>query len=421
MEERRFRTARIGEMTNVQHQAVLAGRVVAAGSGRLALQDASGTIPLHFDTRVDSCAAGDLVSVHGMGTRSGFNVTEFQVHTKSSGSIESFPPIQVLRERMRCLAEIRAFFTARDFLEVETPALTPAPDLTPAIRCFETRFHPEVGEPVPLFLHTSPETHMKRLLSAGCERIFQICTFFRDGECGRLHNPEFTGIEWYEAYTDYQAVMTTTEALVRSVLLPRLDGVLERDGRRLDLTGGWRREPFFGLIEQAVGLDLEGIETPKRVSRLLREKGLHTAPDDTLEDLLLRVFVHAVEGDLGWPAPIFVIDYPRCLGAMARARDGSPHLVERFELYIAGIELCNGYSELNDRSEQLFRFERDRHIKYPLGGIPLDSRFLDAMRAGIPPAGGNALGFDRLLMLALEKHSIEDVRLFPLAAEIESE
>jgi lysyl-tRNA synthetase class 2 len=327
-------------------------------------------------------------------------------------------PREMARTRARLQAAVRAFLTRRGFEEVETPCLVPSPGTETHIDAFRTTLRLPEGDAAPreLWLHPSPELAMKRLLSRGFPRIFQLARAFRDGEVTSTHNPEFTLLELYRAGTDYRGIMADLEELVadgaRAILgstrVPWRGGVVE-------LAPPFRRvtvaEAFL-----AEGIDLaacDGHVEPLR--RQLVERGFRPAPGDGYDDLFFRVFLERIEPRLAAGPPAYVVDWPAPMAALARLRADDPRWAERFELYAGGLELANGFSELTDPVEQRARFEREqaRRAAASRPPHPIDEAFL-AELARMPPAGGVALGVDRLLMLLTGATRIEEVLLFPV-------
>jgi len=289
-----------------------------------------------------------------------------------------------LELRARVLRAIRRFFEAGGYLEVETPLRLPAPA-------------PEAHiEPVPCaggWLHTSPELCMKRLLAAGYPRIYQICRCFRAGERGGRHLPEFTLLEWYTAAQDYRALMDQTEALVRHVA--REAGAASRltfQGRAIDLEAPFQR-----------------LSVAEAFQRHTDRSAAAALADERFDELMGL----AIEPRLGWDRPVLLHDYPAACAALARRRADDPSVAERFELYIAGLELCNGFGELTDPLEQRARFQEELARRAAAGrpATPLPEPFLAAL-AHMPPAAGNALGVDRLVMLLADTLAIDDVTAF---------
>ena len=304
--------------------------------------------------------------------------------------------LAALRERARILEDIRQFFRSRGVLEVETPLLSAAtvPDLhLDSLRCRPA------GSPDPLYLQTSPEYAMKRLLAAGSGPIFQLTKAFRDGEAGPRHNPEFTLLEWYRPGFDHHALMDEMDELLTDVL-----GVPAAD--RLTYEGAF-------LAHAGVDPHRASVEDLRRRALKLGLSDLEGLDRDGWLDLLLS---HVVEPQLGRNRPTFLHDFPESQAALAKIRPGDPPLGERFEVFVEGLELANGFHELTDAAEQRRRFTRDRDRRREQGRHvpPLDERFLAALEAGLPPSAGVALGVDRLVMLALGATEISEVLAFPV-------
>jgi lysyl-tRNA synthetase class 2 len=289
-----------------------------------------------------------------------------------------------LRLRAAVLNAIRQFFFERDYLEVETPIRIPAP-------APEAQIDAVASED--WYLQTSPELCMKYLLAAGYERIFQVAKCFRSGERGRKHLPELTMLEWYTAGQDYQTMMDQTAELVQFVTrtMNRAEA-LAYDGRQIDCSGAWDKL----RVEEAFAA--HGDTT---VASALR--------DGTFNDLMGL----EIEPNLGWDKPVFLYDYPAEAGALAKLKPDDIRWAERFELYIAGLELCNGFSELTDPVVQRRRFETEMADRKALGKptYPMPERFLEVL-ADMPAAAGNALGVDRLVMLLADRGCIDDVVAF---------
>jgi len=316
--------------------------------------------------------------------------------------------LEVLRLRARMLESIRAFFSARAVLEVETPALSVAATPDPALASLTTRYTgPGAPHGQTLYLHTSPEFAMKRLLAAGAGSIYQICKVFRDGETGRQHNPEFTMLEWYRIGMDHHQLMDEVAELVTQVLA---------GNRQLHPS---EKLSYREIFERRLGIDPH-TATAADCAQIARAQGI-AIPADLLEhhdvaiwrDLLLS---HLIEPELGRDRLTFVYDYPASQASLARIRPGLPPLAERFELYLSGIELANGFHELADVSEQRTRFERQLHARAVSGlpPVPLDQHLLAALARGLPDCSGVALGIDRLVMLAAGARSIQEVVAFPV-------
>ena len=312
---------------------------------------------------------------------------------------------EILRLRAELLRRVRTFFDERGFLEVETPVLSADVvidrHLDPLFAVLpDDARRPEVGRR--LWLQTSPEFHMKRLLAAGAGPIFQIARVFRSGERGPRHNPEFTLVEWYEPGVDYDGGMTTLSSFA--------EAVLQR--------GPADRLSYAGAFARTIGLDPHTATTAELAAAARRRQiatpdSLSTDDRDTWLELLLG---QCVEPHLGQERPTILFDYPASQAALAQVRPGPPAVAERFELYVDGVELANGYHELLDPAVLRER-NRATNLQRAADGkptLPEESRLLDAMDAGLPPATGTALGFDRLVMLLAGARTIDEVLAFPI-------
>ena len=300
-----------------------------------------------------------------------------------------------MRLRASVLATVREFFAARGVLEVETPLLGAGTVTDVHLESFE--LGASLSGSMPRFLQTSPEFAMKRLLAAGSGAIYQICKAFRAAEAGALHNPEFSVLEWYRPGWDHHALMGEVEALLREVLG-------RAPGRRLTY-----RQAF---------LDLAGIDALTADLAALRDRcrpfaAPATFDRDTCLDLLLEGVVQPGLGE----GIVFVVDFPASQAALARVRRDEPPVAERFEVFVSGIEVGNGYHELTDPAEQAERFERDRQQRRARGlrDVPGDPRLVAALRAGLPACAGVAIGLDRLIMLAGGFERLDAVLSFPFA------
>jgi len=299
------------------------------------------------------------------------------------------------------LARTRAFFERRQVMEVETPVLSAAGTTDVNIHSLSTRV---AGQPGSLYLHTSPEFPMKRLLAAGSGDIYQIARVFRDGESGRRHNPEFTMLEYYRLGMDHHRLMDEVQELMGELLG---DGAEPLQCQRLTY-----REAFM----QAVGLDPMVAGRQDLLDALARHQvELPGEPltDAQLSDLLMGTLVSP---GLGRDQPCFVYDFPEDQAALARIRPGNPPVAERFELFYRGMELANGFHELCDADEQRQRFARDNLVRQESGlpTVPADENMLQALEQGLPACAGVAIGFDRLVMLAAGADQLSDVLAFAI-------
>jgi lysyl-tRNA synthetase class 2 len=307
---------------------------------------------------------------------------------------------ETLRRRAELLGRARSFFAARGVLEVETPLLASATVTDLHLASFEVPLGVETCGPRVRYLQTSPEFAMKRLVAAGSGAVYQICKAFRRGEAGRHHNPEFTILEWYRPGWEHHALIDEVDALLRELLgTPR--------GERLT---------YAELFRSRLGIDPHRAETD-----LLRElgarHGLDVANPESVDrdGWLQLLFARRIEPGLGRGRPSFVLDFPASQAALARLRDGDPPVAERFEAFVDGVELANGFHELADPGEQRRRFEDDlaRRRRRGLDEVPVDERLLAALESGLPDCAGVALGFDRLVMLATRAGALADVLAFP--------
>jgi len=319
--------------------------------------------------------------------------------------------------RGRLFAATRGYFAEQGFLEVETPALQVSPGLEPHLMGFSTEIVAPSGERGALHLHTSPEFAMKKLLVAGEPKIFQLARVFRNGERAATHHPEFVMLEWYRAREPYERLMTDCEALLRA-----WQGVAGRpfrwQGRECDARAPWQRISVVEAFRRYAGIEIEPVLGDRAAMALSVEKaGYRIAADDGWDDLFFRVFLDRIEPKLGHPAPTILTDYPIAMAALSRPKAADPRFAERFELYVAGVEIANAFGELTDAREQRRRFEADMAFKRARYGYdyPIDEDFLAALEHGMPEASGIALGFDRLAMLAAGAERIEDVLWAPVA------
>jgi lysyl-tRNA synthetase class 2 len=313
-----------------------------------------------------------------------------------------------LRQRAQLMEATRAFFSARGFTEVETPYAVPAPGEEVHLQAFRTeRRHPD-GRIEALWLNTSPEFAMKRLLVAGAGPIFQLARVWRNGEASALHAPEFTMLEWYEPGADMTALMDRTEAYLRAVLPP----VVTCRGVQTDLSR-FERLTVADAFLRYVGADVLG--TAGDAAALSASAGTRLRDGETWEDLFFRLLLERIEPQIGRDQPTFLTHWPSAQAALARRDPADPRVAERFELFVCGIELANAFVELTDADEQRTRFLEDRARRHAISGEdwPLDEDFLAALAHGMPPSAGIALGFDRLAMIAGSARSIGQVLWLP--------
>jgi lysyl-tRNA synthetase class 2 len=299
--------------------------------------------------------------------------------------------IDALRVRARMLAQVREFFAARGVLEVETPALSAAAVSDPQIESLATHI---AGLTAPSYLSTSPEYPMKRLLAAGSGDIYQVCRAFRDAERGRWHNPEFTLIEWYRLGFDETALMTEVESLTAS--LPE-------------------RLTYAEALQRFAGVDPHQ-DDDRALALAAAAQGIvcRTELDrDARLDLLMALVVGP---KLGIDRPCFVCDYPASQASLARLKPGTPAVAARFEFYVDGLELANGFHELADAALQRRRFDGELALRTARGQVQrsLDERLLAALESGMPDCAGVALGFDRLVAIALGAERLSEAMSFSI-------
>ncbi len=317
---------------------------------------------------------------------------------------------QVLMARSRVVSALRRGLESGGFVEVETPVFHPVPGGATA-RPFVTHHN---ALDMDLYLRIALELHLKRLVVGGIERVFEIGRVFRNEGLSPRHNPEFTMLELYQAYADYHDMMDLTENLVAGVAREVTGGTrTEYAGRELDLAPPWRRATMLDLIAEhsghEVGLDMPVEELTALASRL----GVHVEPGWGPGKVVLEIYEKTTEPNL-W-GPVFVMDYPKEVSPLARDHRSSPGMVERFEVVVAGRELCNAFSELTDPDTQLANFEAQARARAAGDeeAMPVDTDYVRALEYGLPPTGGMGMGVDRLVMLLTGSEAIRDVIAFP--------
>ncbi len=433
-----------GEETDERHR--VAGRIAARrGAGKAAfldLVDRTGKIQLH--ARIDileperfelllALDLGDLIGVEGSAIRSrhgevSLRVESFQILAKALRPppdkhhgltdvetryrhreldlIASVDSRRLFIDRARIISAIRAELDGDGFIEVETPVLQPLYGGAMA-RPFTTHHNVLDRD---LYLRIATELYLKRLIVGGLERVYELGKDFRNEGVSHKHNPEFTMVEWYEAYADYDGAMARTEAIVRAA------AAASGYAGELDFSAPWRRVGFVEAIRDASGIDLAEITTAEALAAQIGRVGLELKTEgfawfQMADDLLSK----CVEPNI--KQPTFVVDYPKELSPLARERSDDPKIVERFEAFAAGMEIANGFSELIDPDEQRIRFrEQDRIHTLTDGGaetMPYDEEYVQALEQGMPPTAGVGLGIDRLVMLLTGRDSIREVVLFP--------
>ena len=426
----------------------MAGRVVAfRGFGKAAfahLQDSSGKLQVYLKRDVlgeeyaiaKKLDIGDIVGVRGtlFRTRTDeltLEVQEFRLLTKSLRPLPEKwhglkdiearyrkryldlivnPAVkETFRKRSAIIRAMREFLETHGYIEVETPMMQPIPGGA-AARPFSTH-HNALG--VDLFLRIAPELYLKRLLVGGYERIYELNRNFRNEGVSTRHNPEFTMLEFYTAYKDYNFLMPFTEELLAHTASTALGTLKVKFGDiELDLTPPWPRVGFLDSMFQR-GVPRGVVDDPALALDFARERGFELAPGATHAKVLDEIFSNLVEPEL--IQPTFVVDYPVELSPLARRKPGEPHLVERFELFMAGREIANAFSELTDPMDQRQRMEgqAESRLRGDVESHEVDEDFLAALEYGMPPAAGEGIGIDRLVMLLTDSPSIRDVLFFP--------
>jgi lysyl-tRNA synthetase class 2 len=439
-----------GDETEERHR--VAGRIAARrGSGKAAfldLVDRTGKIQLHARQDVlgeeryallTSLDLGDLLGVDGSAMRSrhgevSLRVEDFQILGKSLRPppdkhhglsdvetryrhreldlISSEESRRLFIDRARIISAVRGALDGDGFIEVETPVLQPLYGGAMA-RPFTTHHNALDRD---LYLRIATELYLKRLIVGGLERVYELGKDFRNEGVSHKHNPEFTMVEWYEAYAGYEAAMERTEAIVRAAA-----AAVGYEGE-LDFSAPWPRLGFVEAIREATGIDLQEFPDAEALAAEIGRRGLSietTGKDLAWFQLADDLLSKHVEPNLTRPS--FVVDYPKELSPLARERPDRPDVVERFEAFAAGMEIANGFSELIDPDEQRARFAAQDRIGTQTGGeaetMPYDEAYVQALEQGMPPTGGVGLGIDRLVMLLTGRDSIREVVLFPAMRE----
>ncbi|HXT81780.1 MAG TPA: EF-P lysine aminoacylase EpmA [Acetobacteraceae bacterium] len=315
-----------------------------------------------------------------------------------------------LRRRGELLRRTRTYFVDHGYTEVETPFAVPAPGEEVHLRAFPTTRELPDGTEEKLWLHTSPELAMKRLLVAGAGPIFQLARVWRNGEASALHAPEFTMLEWYRPGAGMNALIAETTEYLRAVLPP----IVECRHVRTDLAH-FERLTVAEAFSRYAGVDI--LATDGDAAALAAASGTRLRENESWEDLFFRLLLEKIEPNLGRRYPTFLTHWPAAQAALARQSPADPRVAERFELFVCGIELANAFVELTDADEQRARFRTDRERRHALHGPDwaMDEDFLAALAHGMPESAGIALGFDRLAMIAAGAERISQVLWLPPA------
>ena len=411
------------------------------GSGQIQVQARADVLTDDFDL-LSLLDIGDFVSVSGpvIRTRRGQISIEAQTFEIISKSMRPLPEkwhglqdaetrvrqryldllsndraVRNARARSKVASAVRRFMEKRGFVEVETPILVPIAAGGFA-EPFET-YHNALGRG--LFLRIATELYLKQLIVGGMDRVFEVGKIFRNEGIDADHNPEFTTMESYEAYADYNDVMRMTEDLVAFVA-EEVNGstkvpVPDNYGHEtIDLAPPWPRLDLRQAIKDASGIDFRECATREALAEAMHERGMHVEPNSTWQQLLDKVISASVEPTL--IEPTFLVDYPLAMSPLAKKKPGFDDVVERFEAFVLGRELANAFSELNDPVDQRERFEQQERQRIEFDDVEadrLDEAFLLAVEHGMPPTGGLGIGIDRLAMLVTGESSIREVTLFP--------
>lgn len=319
--------------------------------------------------------------------------------------------------RTKIIAAVREFLDARGFIEVDTPVLHTL-EIGAAARPFKTHHN---ALDLPMFLRIETELYLKRLIVGGFEKVYEVGRIFRNEGMDATHNPEYTGIETYQAYADYNDVMDMVEQLYEFVALKALGTTsVVYQGETIELKAPWPRLSMAEAVKRYSGEDYYLWQTDEQARAVCEKRGAHVEKDAKKGDCLAALFDEYVEDKL--IQPIFIIDYPVEISPLAKRKPGEPDLTERFEFFITGHEMGNAFSELNDPIDQRARFEKQVALRKAQGIFAeVDEDFINALEYGMPPTGGMGFGLDRLVMLLTDSASIRDVLLFPTMKPIKKD
>lgn len=318
-----------------------------------------------------------------------------------------------LEQRRTLIQAVRGWFEGQGFYEVQTPVLQVTPVMDAHILALKTDLRGvDKQYERTLYLHTSPEFAMKKLLVAGLEAIYQICPVFRDGEGSRLHSPEFTMLEWYRTGAGYHDIMEDCVNLLRHCAQALgISHYWHRD-TECDPFAPWQKISVTEAFRHYADIDLSAyLDDTAGFQTAINKVGIRIAPDDRWDDLFFRVMAEKIEPHLGAGVPTILYDYPLCMASLARRKPEDPRFAERFELYVCGVELGNAFSELTDAAEQKRRFIEEMALKQEMYGesYPIDEDFIAALEYGLSESGGISIGLDRLVMLAVGAEDIKQV------------
>ena len=326
------------------------------------------------------------------------------------------------RIREQVIDAIRHFFKQEGFLEVETPLLVKNPGTEPYLEVFKTTLKTKNHKDTSAFLVTSPELLMKKLLAAGVGSCFQIGKSFRNDEgVSSFHNHEFTLLEWYRTDADYTDIMRDCELLLRHILQAvsgsTSETMLSYQGKKYDIASRWERISVAEAFKKYADISTETLLDTEALLTAASKKGFAVDTSSTWEEAYNQIFLNEIEPNLGLKAPTILYDYPLSQAALSMPKASDPRFAERFEIYLAGIELGNAFSELTDAKEQRKRMQEDLQLRTKLGKYTydLDEDFLQALEMGMPRTGGIAVGVDRLVMLFADVPTLRDTLFFPIS------
>ena len=444
----RFDSLSADELASLNEEFALAGRIITRrdfgkatffhlkdGSGMLQAYISRDTVSEDTYFLLKKLDIGDIVGIKGRPFRTRTGELTIEVHslTLLTKALRSLPEKwhgltdieirhrqryldllanpevkEVFVKRARMVEFIRRFLTARGFLEVETPMMQDIPGGA-AARPFKT-YHNALG--IELFLRIAPELYLKRLLVGGMDRVFEINRSFRNEGISSEHNPEFTMLEFYMAYADYHDLMSLTEEMFSSLALEIFSRAgISFQGNEIDLTPPWQRLSLRQALIDKGGVAERILDDPGQLIQMCQELGVPLEPGEGAGKALTTLFEKLVEEKL--IQPTFVIDYPVEVSPLAKRSEKDPEVVERFELFIAGKEIGNAFSELTDPLDQRERFVEQARKRPAEEAVSVDEDFLAALEYGMPPAAGEGIGIDRLVMLFTDSPSIREVVLFP--------
>lgn len=318
----------------------------------------------------------------------------------------------IYETRLQILRFIREFFWSQDFIEAETPIALRLPGQEPYLNPMPVDFFNSFLKSHRFYLRTSPEYALKKLLAAGYEKVFEIGKCFRNEEnFGGTHNPEFTMIEWYRAPGTYMDFMDDTEKLFKYVGQKLSTDKLQYRECQIDWRLPWQRITVKDLWQKYVGVNLDDYLLIEQLKKLTFDLGYQVNPTDEYEDLFYKIFLNKIEARLGLETPTFVYEYPAQMCSLSRKCDHDQRYAERAELYIGGLELANGFGELVEADAQMENLQKDRALRQRLGRPiwEVDKDFIAALKSGIKPAGGIALGVDRMVLLFTGARDINEV------------